>query len=87
MDRGERRRRDENYVEWMRLQYSYYWPSPSWLKERKLGLKKGKLWQCSHCSKKTPGRPKLARGTCGMGMDRSPKRGRGRWRLDLNLLC
>ena len=50
---------------------------------RLLGLRKYGAWKCHRCSKKRPGRPKLPRGACGMGMDRSPKIARDRWRRDL----
>jgi hypothetical protein len=92
MDRGERRRRDENYVKWMIARYfAVMNERPSDLPKgdrflvRYLGLKKTSAWACHHCSKKRPGKPKLPRGVCGLGMDRSPKKGRGRWRLDIEL--
>lgn len=90
MDRAERRRRDENYVYWMVDRYWSVCPRDKWkwphrFLTRKRGLKKDGEWKCHHCSKKTPGKPKVPRGACGLGMDRSPKRGRNRWRLDLDL--
>lgn len=89
-DRGERRRRDENYVKWMKRRHYlvaggfYPLPSGDRFLVRNLGLKKDGAWKCHHCSKKTPGRPKVPRGACGAGMDRSPKKGRNRWRLQLH---
>lgn len=74
MDRGERRRRDENYVRWMVKRYCGVMQASSFLNEfpfddRFLGLRKYSVWACHHCSKKRPGRPKVPRGTCGLGMD------------------
>ena len=60
-------------------------PAGDRFRVRKLGLKKTSAWACHNCSKKTPGRPKQPRGTCGLGMDRSPKKGRNRWRLEIGL--
>lgn len=90
MDRGERRRRDEAYVTWFKKKHRLIspgsYPLPEWdrfLTEH-LGLRKDGMFKC-RCSKKTPGKPKLPRGACGSGMDRSPKIGRNRWRLDQDL--
>lgn len=99
MDRGERRRRDENTVRWMVKRYAEvcyqsvkrahpgdrFYGLPEKLTTRLLGLKKYGVWQCHHCSKKRPGRPKVPRGACGLGKDDSPKIGRNRWRLDPSL--
>jgi hypothetical protein len=72
MDRGERRRRDENYVRWMKRYRAYqYWWQPRWLKWN-LGAKKWRLYMHSRCSKKTPGRPKVGRG-CKHAPESSPK--------------
>jgi hypothetical protein len=90
MDRGERRRRDENYVKWISRRYFNVTRegfeelrADHPLRARRLGLRKYGPWRCHHCSKKRPGKPKLARGACGLGMDRSPKKGRSRWKLDI----
>lgn len=85
MDRGERRRRNEIFIARNKrllkdLQLVDWLKNLVWYNRRKV-----RPFTCSHCSKKTKGRPKHARGACGCGMDRSPKIGRNRWRLDLDL--
>jgi hypothetical protein len=83
-DRRERRARDAAYVQWMLKQFKgRAWIPARFKGTRFLGLKKDKLWGC-HCSKKTPGRPKVPHGCCSLGLyESSPKRHRNRWRLEL----
>ena len=83
MDRGERRRRDECYVKWLMRQMKFVvkW-FPKGIEHRKLGAKKARQIPC-RCSKKTPGKPKIARGCCYGYWDSSPKIARGRWKIDI----
>ena len=80
MDRGERRRRDENYVRWMKKQRAHHWV-PRWF-EWNLGAKKWRAYMHAHCSKKTPGKPKIGRG-CKHAPEASPKVARHQWKNKL----
>ena len=78
-DRGERRRRDDVYVTWMKRLgihlHSRLGGVPRWLCEGHLGRRKGRVQMHPHCAKKKHGAPKVGVGCKNAGKDNPHLRG------------